>query len=72
MELYLDNEIDKKLSNLYTKEVLENVKPGVIDYLGMNIFETVDSDVELKIYYDNSFSKEEYEQKYKDPMIDFL
>lgn len=39
MELYLDNEIDKKLSNLYTKEVLENVKPGVIDYLGMNIFE---------------------------------
>lgn len=72
MELYLDNEIDKKLSNLYTKEVLENVKPGVIDYLGMNIFEKPDSDIEFKIYYDDGHSREEYEQKYKDPLIDFL
>ncbi len=72
MELNLDNEIDKKLSDLYSKDVLENVKPGVIDYLGMNIFEKSDCDIEFKIYYDDGQSREEYEQKYKDPMIDFL
>lgn len=73
MELYLDNEIDKKLSSLYPKEVLENAKIGVIDYLGMNITEEKDSDIIFKIYYDDLHSREEYETKYKnDPLIDFL
>ncbi len=73
MKLYLDNEIDKKLSELYPKEVIENAKIGVIDYLGMNITEYKDSDIIFKIYYDDGHSREEYETKYKnDPLIDFL
>ena len=51
MFLNLDNEIDKKLSKLYSEEVINNMKNGIMEYLGVNISETPDEDIQLKIYY---------------------
>ena len=50
MFLNLDNEIDKKLSKLYSEELINNMKNGIMEYLGVNISETPDEDIQLKIY----------------------
>ena len=54
MFLNLDNEIDKKLSKLYSEEVINNMKNGIMEYLGVNISETPDEDIQLKIYYEKN------------------
>lgn len=73
MFLNLDNEIDKKLSKLYSEEVINNMKNGIMEYLGVNISETPDEDIQLKIYYENNPSYKLYkESQSNDSLIEFL
>ncbi len=72
MLLNMSNEIDKKLSAFFQKEVIENIKLGIIDYLGMNITSEEDSDILFKIYYDDKYSREQYAQYGNIPLINFL
>lgn len=72
MELNLNNEIDKKISCLFTKNVIANIKPRINEYLGMNLSSDIDTDIEFKIYYEDCYSRELYEQEKSDPFINFL
>ena len=73
MLLNLDNEIDKKLSELYSEEVINNMKSGIMEYLGINISETPEEDIQLKIYYEYNPSYQLYkESQSKDPLIELL
>ena len=72
MLLNLDNEIDKKLSELYSEEVINNMKSGIMEYLGINISENR-KDIQLKIYYEYNPSYQLYkESQSKDPLIELL
>lgn len=72
MILNLENEIDKRLSSFFPEDVISNVKLGVIDYLGMNITLEPNDDIAFKIYYDDEYSREQYEKYGTDPLINFL
>lgn len=73
MLLNLDNEIDKKLSEIYPEQVIKDAQKGVMEYLGMNISENPNNDIQLKIYYENHPSRDLYNNsENKDPLIDFL
>lgn len=72
MLLNLDNEIDKKLSELYSEEVINNMKSGIMEYLGINISENR-KDIQLKIYYEYNPSYQLYKgSQSKDPLIELL
>ena len=60
MLLNLDNEIDKKFSEIYPEEIIKNATKDNLEYLGMNISEADDDEIQLKIYYDNNPSRELY------------
>lgn len=73
MILNPDNEIDKKLSEIYTEETIHNATKDTMEYLGMNISEAPDDDIQLKIYYENNPSYKLYkESQSKDSLIEFL
>ena len=73
MLLNLDNEIDKKFSEIYPEEIIRNATKDNLEYLGMNISEADDNDIQLKIYYDNKPSRELYRTLGdSEPLIDFL
>lgn len=68
MILNSGNEIDKKLSAVFQKEVIENLRPDNLDYLAMKI-KSESSDIGFKIYYSSKYSKQEYLKNKKDPLI---
>lgn len=71
MILNSGNEIDKKLSAVFQKEVIENLRPDNLDYLAMKI-KSESSDIGFKIYYSSKYSKQEYLKNKKDPLINYL
>jgi hypothetical protein len=73
MILNFDNEIDKKMSEIYSEEIISNATKDTLEYIGMNISEAPDDDIQLKIYYDNKPSRELYQKLGdKEPLIEFL
>ena len=67
-----DNIIDKKFEKTFPQEILNNLKPDILDYFGINISSDPKKDFAFKIYYKNQFSRELYSKSEKIPLIEFL
>lgn len=67
-----NNIIDKKFEKTFPQEILNNLKPDILDYFGINISSDPKKDFAFKIYYKNQFSRELYSKSEKIPLIEFL
>lgn len=52
MILNFSNEIDKKISEKFSDQTIQNMKFGTLGYLGINITSASDNDFNFKLYYD--------------------
>ena len=56
MILNFNNEIDKKLSEKFSEQTIQNIKFGTLEYLGINITSASENDFNFKLYYDIEYS----------------
>lgn len=66
------NIIDEKIVQTFSKEILENVNPEKMDYLGINISSYPEKDFGFKIYYSSKYSRALYLKAKEIPLIEFL
>ena len=71
MNLISNNVIDKKLSDSFPKDIIENIIPEKIEYLGISI-NSLNSDIAFRAYYNAEYSENRYEESKDEPLINFL
>lgn len=72
MFLNFNNELDKRISSLFSQEVIESITPENLDFLGMNL-SFYDDDISFKTYYLHEYSLACYNnQEDNEPLIKFL
>ena len=72
MELDLNNVIDKKISEYFSEDIIQNFTKRKAEFFGINILSNPKADFCFKCYYDYDYSFEKYQEHNNVPLIEYL